>query len=274
MTEAIQLESPPAASVANLRLGAALAALAEAARRSPHLRSMPSPRFQRGGREFTVPHFMFNGPLSGGEVVRLGFFAGVHGDEPEGVQSLLALLQQLLDQPVLAAGYQLHFYPVCNPTGFAAGTRHSATGRDLNREFWKRTEEPEVLWLEHELATKRFDGLISLHSDDTANGFYTYVRGGVFTETLARPALNAATQVLPVDTRPVIDGFRNRNGLLYECFTGVLAAPPVDLDPQPFELILETPQLAPVDRQVQANLAALLVILEAYHGFLGYQTGI
>jgi hypothetical protein len=248
--------------------------LVAAARRSPHLRSISSPRFARAGQEFSVPHFMFNGPPSGGEVMRLGLFAGIHGDEPEGVQTLVALLERLEAEPKLAAGYQLLVYPVCNPTGYAAGTRHSATGRDLNREFWKRSEEPEVHWLEHELATKRFDGLISLHSDDTANGYYAYVRGGVFTETLARPALNAATQLLPVDTRNVIDGFRNRAGLLYECFTGVLAAPPVDLDPQPFEIILETPQPAPVARQVQANLAAILVILEAYPGFLGYQTGI
>jgi hypothetical protein len=248
--------------------------LVEIARRSSRLRYLPSPVFRHAGQEYSVPHFMFNGPPSGGDVVRLGLFAGIHGDEPEGVQTLLALLDRLEADSALAAGYQLHVYPICNPTGCVAGTRLSATGRDLNREFWKRSEEPEVLWLERELATKRFDGLVSLHSDDTANGYYAYVRGAVFTETLARPALTAASRLLPVDTRTVIDGFRNRNGLLDECFSGILAVPPVDLDPQPFEIILETPQSAPVTRQVQANLAAIQVILEAYHGFLGYQAGI
>jgi hypothetical protein len=241
---------------------------------SPYLRFIPSPPFLRGGEEYSVPHFVFNGPLAGGEFTRLGLFAAIHGDEPEGAHSLLGLIKRLVKEPQLAAGYQLHIYPVCNPSGFAAGTRHAQSGLDLNREFWRRSAEPEVWWLEHELVTRRFNGLISLHGDDSANGFYAYVRGAVFTENLARPALAAATQWLQVDTRPVIDGFRNHDGLLHECFDGVLSIPPADLDPEPFEIILETAQSAPAPTQVQANLAAILAILEAYRGFLGYQSGI
>ncbi len=235
---------------------------------------MPSPAIPHAAGDYAVPHFIFNGPLPGDETIRLGLFAGIHGDEPEGVHSLVALLERLHAEPALATGYQLHVYPVCNPTGFAAGTRLSAAGQDLNREFWKRSEDPVVHWLETELATRRFHGLISLHSDDTANGYYSYVRGAVFTEALARPALAAAARVQPVDTRPTIDGFRNQGGLLYECFEGVLAVPPADLDPKPFEIILETAQHAPPALQVQANLAAILAIIDAYQGFLGYQTGI
>jgi len=255
-------------------LDALLNPLRAVARRSPHLRSMPSPTIPHEGGDYEVPHFIFNGPLPGDETIRLGLFAGIHGDEPEGVHSLVALLERLHAEPALATGYQLHVYPVCNPTGFAAGTRLSAAGMDLNREFWKRSEDPVVHWLEHELATRRFHGLISLHSDDTANGYYAYVRGAVFTEALAHPALAAAGRLLPVDTRATIDGFRNQGGLLYECFDGVLAVPPADLDPKPFEIILETAQSAPPALQVQANLAAILAIVEAYQGFLGYQTGI
>ncbi len=251
-----------------------LSPLLHLAHGSPYLRYIPSPPFVRGGVEYTVPHFVFNGPLAGGDTIRLGLFAAIHGDEPESARSLVALAQLLVAEPQLAAGYQLHLYPVCNPTGFTHGTRCAQSGLDLNREFWRRSAEPEVWWLEHELITRRFHGLISLHSDDSADGYYAYVRGAVFTETLARPALAAATQWLPVDTRPVIDGFHNHAGLLHECFAGVLSIPPADLDPEPFEIILETAQPAPSLIQVQANLAAILAIFEAYRGFLGYQTGI
>ena len=248
--------------------------LLELSHGSSFLRSIPSPPFLCGEIEYAVPHFVFNGPLAGGETIRLGLFAAIHGDEPESARSLVALAQRLVAEPQLAAGYQLHLYPVCNPTGFADGTRHAHSGLDLNREFWRRSAEPEVWWLEHQLITRRFHGLISLHSDDTANGYYAYVPGAVFTENLARPALTAAAQFLPVDTRPFIDGFRNQGGLLHECFEGVLSIPPADLDPEPFEIILETEQSAPEPIQVQANLAAILAILEAYRGFLGYQSGI
>jgi len=241
---------------------------------SPYLRYIPSPPFVRNGVEYTVPHFVFNGPLAGGDTIRLGLFAAIHGDEPESARSLIALAQLLVAEPQLAAGYQLHLYPVCNPTGFARGTRCAQSGLDLNREFWRDSAEPEVWWLEHELITRRFLGLISLHSDDTANGYYAYVRGAVFTENLARPALAAAAQWLPADSRPVIDGFCNHGGLLHDCFAGILSIPPANLDPEPFELILETAQSAPSPIQVQANLAAILAIFEAYRGFMGYQTGI
>jgi hypothetical protein len=255
-------------------LDAALEPLLNLSLGSPFLRSIPSPPFLRGGIEYTVPHFVFNGPLAGGDTIRLGLFAAIHGDEPESARSLVALAQRLVAEPQLAAGYQLHLYPVCNPTGFAVGTRCAQSGLDLNREFWRRSAEPEVWWLEHQLITRRFHGLISLHSDDSANGYYAYVPGAVFSENLARPALAAAAQFLAVDSRPSIDGFRNQGGLLHECFEGVLSIPPADLDPEPFEIILETAQSAPEPIQVQANLAAILAILEAYRGFLGYQSGI
>jgi hypothetical protein len=259
----------PADPVQNL-----VAPLAERARVSSHLRYQPSPPFQRGGRDFVIPHFIFNGPPNGGDIVRLGLFAAIHGDEPEGAWALTALIETLLDHPELAAGYQLHIYPVCNPTGYTSSTRASSAGTDLNRAFWRRSTEPEVWWLEHELITRRFHGLVSLHSDDTAEGLYAYVRGAVFSETLARPALAAATKFLPVDRRPRIDGFAARNGLLDQCFDGVLAAPPAFLEPQPFEIIFETPQAVPASLQVQAGQSAVLAILDSYRGFLAYQASI
>lgn len=75
-----------------------------------------------------------------------------------------------------------------------------------------------------------------------------------------RPAISFAPVALrlrPVDTQPVIDGLRNRNGLVDEYFARFLVVPPVDLDPPPFEIILETPQPATVARQVQAHLVIL-----------------
>jgi len=251
-----------------------LAPLIREARNSPRLRYMPSPPFFRHGRAWTVPHFVFNGPAGCGEIVRLGLFGSIHGDEPEGAWTLVALLERLLADPSVAEGYQLHIYPVCNPTGFAAGTRLSSTGRDLNREFWRRSEELEVNWLEHELIIRRHHGLISLHTDDTANGMYAYVRGAIFAEALARPALAAAARELPADSRPVIDGFRNHGGVLHECFEGVLSAPSAALDVEPFEIILETPKTASRPTQVQAGLSAVSSIMEAYPGFLGYKAGI
>ena len=84
-----------------------------------------------------LEHFVFEGPHGGGEPIRIGFFAGIHGDEQSGSHALLQLAESLIFDPNRAEGYHLHFYPVCNPSGFDIRSRVSRSGKDLNREFWR-----------------------------------------------------------------------------------------------------------------------------------------
>ena len=144
------------------------------------------------GESYELPRYLFVGPRGGDTPIRVGIFAGIHGDEPEGVHALIQFIQLLEARPELAAGYYLSFYPVCNPTGFEDGTRHSRSGKDLNREFWKNSAEPEVRLLQAELQSRSFQGIISLHTDDTSYGFYGFARGATLTKNLIEPALAAA----------------------------------------------------------------------------------
>src|SRR5439155_2026215 len=89
---------------------------------------------QHGKQQLEFPRFTFTGPRGGGDPIRFGLFAGIHGDEPAGVLALIRLIEHLVAQPELGAGYRLFFYPACNPTGLVTGTRLSAAGKDLNRE--------------------------------------------------------------------------------------------------------------------------------------------
>ena len=66
--------------------------------------------------------------------IRLGLFAGIHGDEPAGCEALAHLLADLADNPEIAKGYDLVIYPVCNPTGYEGNTRFNRAGFDLNRD--------------------------------------------------------------------------------------------------------------------------------------------
>jgi murein peptide amidase A len=226
-------------------------------------------QFSAVGRNWDLTRFRFAGRHAGHEPIRLALFAGVHGDEPAGCAALVQFLADLARDPQRAAGYDLWIYPVVNPTGYAEGTRENHAGKDLNREFWRGSAEPEVRFLEGELRAQRFDGLITLHADDTCEGLYGYAHGRALDEMLLRPALCAAEAVLPRDRRDVIDGFAAREGVIGECFRGVLSAPP-DQDPQPFNLIFETPACAPLDHQVLASVAALDAIIAHYRGFIAY----
>ena len=183
-------------------------------------------------------------PKGGDAPIRLGIFAAIHGDEPEGAYALLQFVELLESKPELAAGYCLSLYPLCNPTGFEDKTRHSRAGKDLNREFWKGSAEPEVGLLQAELVSRSFHGIIALHTDDTCDGFYGIVGGATLTKHLIEPALQAAEALLPRDERLVIDGLAARGGIVHETPAGVLSAPP-NVRPRPFEIILETQNSGP-----------------------------
>jgi hypothetical protein len=210
-----------------------------------------------------------SGAPAGHDPIKLGLFAGIHGDEPTGCAALVELVAALAANPQRICGYDLFIYPIVNPVGCERGTRVNHQGKDLNREFWRNSAEVEVRAMEAELRARQFHGIITLHTDDTSEGLYGYAHGRTLNESLLTPALEAARQFLPLDGRAVIDGFPARAGLICDCFTGVLAAPP-DQRPQPFDLIFETPGTAPFDLQVSATVAALDSILRTYPGFIAY----
>jgi len=219
--------------------------------------------FEHEGRRYSLPRYLYIGRRGGGDMIRVGVFATIHGDEPEGVLALARFLEQLVTRPELGEGYALFLYPVCNPSGFENNTRHSWSGKDLNREFWTGTSEPEVQILESEIQEQAFDGIITLHSDDTSDGLYGFVRGAVLSEHLLQPALLEAGRFLPRNHRESIDGFQARHGIIRSGYSGMLQARP-NLRHPPFEITLETPQRAPLHRQVDALVAALSTILTEY----------
>ena len=220
------------------------------------------------GRTCTLPRFSFAGPNSS-DPIRLGIFAGIHGDEPAGTFALIEFLQFLAGAPDAAEGYLVHAYPVCNPFGFEHNRRGTANGADLNREFWRASAEPEVRIMERELREQHFHGLIQLHADDTSDGVYGFVRGHTLSENLLKPALAAAAAILPRNINAQIDGFAAKDGIIYDAYEGILAAP-AEIEPVPFEIILETPHHAPLEKQVQALVMAMKTILEEYRRLMAF----
>ena len=243
--------------------------LLERAGRCPALTGGPAGAFVSQGETHEIARFRFQGPKAEHDPLRIGLFAALHGDEPAGAEALVRWLTELTDEPWRATGYDLTVFPVCNPTGYTDGTRHNRAGLDLNREFWRRSTQPEIEILERELTTGRFDGIITLHSDDTSEGLYGYAHGRLLNEALLKPALRASERVLPRNRAATIDGFEASEGLIHHCFEGVLSAP-AQQRPQPFDLIFETPALAPIDLQVSATIIAIETLLDEYRVFLAH----
>jgi predicted deacylase len=212
---------------------------------------------------------MVSQTLRSGQAYKFGIFAGIHGDEEAGILAVHELIRWATENPQELRDYELHFYPICNPTGRQLSTRHNHSGLDLNREFWVGSTEPEILFLESELRRECYDGIIALHSDDESDGCYGFVSGALLSEHLLEPALAAAEKHLPRNQAPVIDSFPAACGIIKEGYLGILSAPP-EQSPKPLEIVFETPSLAPMDRQVRATVAAVKSILAEYRQLQAY----
>jgi murein peptide amidase A len=226
--------------------------------------------FWRVGEDrFWLPRFTFQRTQIVKPRISVGIFAGIHGDEPASILGLIDFVRALDANPEYGRHFQLWLYPLCNPSGYVDGTRHSRSGLDLNREFWKGSTEPEVKLLEEEIARRKFEGIISLHCDDTSDGMYGFVRGATLTKHLLTPALAAAEAALPRNTNEFIDGFYAVEGIIHSGYGGILSAPPGS-HPEPFEIVLETPHHAPLDLQRRAFMLALEAILAEYRELISY----
>jgi predicted deacylase len=208
-------------------------------------------------------------PVKPGHGFKFALFAGIHGDEEAGTLAAFEFVRWASEQPLELHDYELHIYPVCNPSGVRLKTRHSFSGLDLNRQFWTGSAEPEIQYLESELRRENYDGIISLHSDSDSDGLYGFVRGSFLSEHLLKPALIDASAILPRNDAQVIDGFLADQGIIREGYAGMLTAPP-EQTPKPLEIVFETPALAPMPQQVAATVRAVRTILDRYRSLQAY----
>ena len=149
---------------------------------------------------YALPFFELSaGPTSGPQIA---LSAGLHGDEPAGIQALLQLFERETSPPI-----GITALPCINPSGLIAGTRRNDLGVDLNRTFGQERGPQEIELVRAALAGRRFDCGIDLHEDIESRGFYLYehVRGN-------RPPLGhrivAAIRAagMPINDAPAIEG--------------------------------------------------------------------
>lgn len=241
--------------------------LLELAEGSESLFAAPLEFTDSRGHATTIPRYLFTGPGGSATYLRVGIFAGIHGDEESGAEAAVELLRRLQRDPEPARGYELFIYPVCNPWGYEHNARWLKSGADMNREFWRGSDETEVLLLEGQLLRLAFDGIISLHTDDTSAGLYGFVKGHQLTRHVLEPSLEAASRFLPRNFDRSIDNFQANNGIIEQGYTGILGAPPTQ-KPKPFEIVFETPHTAPIDLQIEAHVAAIHSILGNFRSMI------
>jgi len=138
------------------------------------------------------------------------FSAGIHGDEPAGVQALLELAAEgFFDD---RAAWQI--CPLLNASGLRRGARENAEGVDLNRDYrFPRSREVALhrAWIDRQPPPALS---LCLHEDWETAGFYLYMQGEAVAERVAHAILQAVAAVGPIETREEVDGFPIVDGLI------------------------------------------------------------
>ena len=147
--------------------------------------------------------------------------AGMHGDEPAGVEALIRFLEGSGDTgegiKKWYDKYQFTIIPCINPAGIEKGTRENIKGVDLNRKFGGRAGKDtpeEVMIVQRAVEGKRFDLYIDFHEDIEGEGFYLYEilhKGGI---CIGEKIIAEMSTKYTIDLRDRIDGFHNCGGVI------------------------------------------------------------
>ncbi len=160
--------------------------------------------------------------------------AGIHGDEPAGIEALLFFLEQSIEQ--YRRSFSFTIFPCLNPRGYEAGTRENNRGIDLNRNFLSSNPELETRLVRDFLKkkNKKYCFAWEMHEDnhlqpepgytlrDNPHAFYLYAVSP--TNTVAQHVIkHLKRNKIPVTTKKVIYGESCTAGILWD--NGKISSP-------------------------------------------------
>lgn len=215
-----------------------------------------------GNREYPLIKIV----IGQGNPRRILISGGIHGDEPAGVETLCAFLENKLYKDFLD-DWEFTILPCINPSGFEAGTRNNQDDIDLNRMFKEATVPREVDFVKTVL-DQPYDLDLELHEDIDSPGYYLYQKDqATELSSLGRVILDRVELIHPLNLAEVIEEMPADRGLL-----GRLSEPD-EMEWWPMALYaysqgcghvftLETSPALPMEVRVKAHLLAIQTALE------------
>lgn len=145
---------------------ARLSELYALSQKSNYVFASPLGPVYHGGHSLHLPRFVYFGPHTHDESLRLAFLAGFDGADLRAARALTDLVEQLVASPDLGQGLNLSFFPLIDVLGLA----RNQSGRGLEGENWARPAAPEINVLEKDARVRGYHGFIRLEttSDDSA----------------------------------------------------------------------------------------------------------
>ncbi|MEK6889960.1 MAG: M14 family metallocarboxypeptidase [Nanoarchaeota archaeon] len=195
--------------------------------------------------------------------IKIFLSAGVHGDEPAGVEAVIRFLEA--DNSSLLDYFEFYILPCLNPYGYARNVRWNSDGLDINRTFENNLSMEAVL-VKTLLADKQFDLSIDFHEDWEYRGFYLFEISKDNSQ-LGKEIINKIACKCEIKKEERIDGFINNNGVIkLDCeeFGERVMALYLANNHVQHSITLETPTQWAFDKRVLTHLESLSIILENY----------
>jgi murein peptide amidase A len=163
------------------------------------------------GRSYSLVKFV----LGEGNRYKALISAGIHGDEPSGIETICAFLENNMYENYLDE-WELTFLPCINPYGYEYGTRENHYGNDLNRLF-KHKDPPVEVKFAKGVLEKPYELSIELHEDCISHGYYLYQLGTHSEDDqIGKEILKKVKYAMPINLEDEIDGHSAQNGIMIQ----------------------------------------------------------
>lgn len=226
--------------------------------RSAHVFGSPIGPFHHRSQAYSVPRFVYFGPHTSDESLRLAFFAGFDARDLRGSFGLLQFVERLALAPTLGQGLNLSFFPVLDVLGLELGLGN----RGLDTAHWGHGIAPELSLLEKDARLRGYHGFVRIgvaHGEEVAT---VRLRGHPAAAALG-VELISSEDFEPFAVRWEADA---SGRLPHE---GPLSVAD-DLPFPPFELSVALPGSWSADLHRQAVSAVLVRFVQRYRGVHAY----
>lgn len=204
--------------------------------------------------------------------------AGIHGDEPGGIEAALRLLETLADGANPLHRHRLIVLPCLNPSGLADGTRVNRLGQDINRQFHRDGTQVSAA-VRRLLSSHEAAALVDLHTDAQTPGYYLFELRQEGEVSLGRTILETLAKCgYPIEEKPFFGGYRGTHGLFAPTPKGLaefqrrasgLSLAELGLAAGiPRTYSFEAPYLEPAEKSAAMHVTALFALFAALEGEL------
>jgi hypothetical protein len=165
-------ESPPSDLNLSSAFGEQLATLYALVHRSDYVFGSPLGPFFHRSRHHHVPRFVYFGPHTTEESVRLAFYAGFDRRDLRGTLALLHFVERLALAPDLGQSLNISFFPLVDVLGLL-----DRRDRNLPLRAWHAPREPELDLLAQDVRRGGYHGFVRVESAPESDAITVRLRG-------------------------------------------------------------------------------------------------